>query len=112
MSVVWFLVSVVANLITPAPAIGGAFAGALWATRRVKAAFAVVGSTLTLIGYLSVDRTAAVGDAAYSILCQCCAMVPWIFFSALLSMLLPEELSASTRGNPARWIARVPGLRP
>jgi hypothetical protein len=107
MPLVWFLISVVANLITPVPAIGGAFTGALWATHRPKAAFVVLGSTMTIVGYLSVSRYAGAGDIAYSMGAQWCAMVPWIFFAALLAMLLPEELAGSTRGGPSRWLARI-----
>jgi hypothetical protein len=107
MSVVWFLVSVIANLLTPAPAIGGAFTGAFGATQRPRAAFVVFGSTVAVIVYLAMVRQGDLGVFAYSVCSQCCAMTPWIFFTRRMARLLPDELSGGTRGGPDRWLARI-----
>jgi hypothetical protein len=106
MHFVWFIVSVIANLISPAPAIGGAFTGALWAVRRPNAAFVVLGTTIAAIGYLSF-RHYSTADIAYSMTSQFCAMVPWTVFAHLLVTFLPEALPPSTRGGPSRWLARI-----
>jgi hypothetical protein len=93
-----FWVSVAANLLSPVPVLGGVAIGAVGATGRVKAAFAIFSAVLPVIAAVVFlrDPSPELGGVAYAVAARFLALLGWAVFVAALILVTCETF---LRGN-------------
>lgn len=110
-----FWVFVAASLLKPIPAIGGISIALVGVSGRIKAAFAVLGIVLTIMGATAYWRDPygdQLADSAYLVAAQFVAMAGWIVFIAALVVvtrelfLKPDDPYGIGKGRP-RSRARI-----